>query len=112
MNNELMHDSILECWECRTYCQKTLFNHCLIEGEQHAEINHVKLMIDCIQICQLAADFMVRNSERHYAICRTCAEVCEACAKSCENIDDKKMKECAKICRKCAKSCSKMAKMK
>ena len=109
MNHEQMQNCITQCWQCRHICQETLFNHCLIEGGSHLEANHVKLMTDCIQICQTAADFMTRNSEMHKAICEACAKICEACAKSCEEIDDETMEKCAMICRKCAKTCYEMS---
>ena len=68
-------------------------------------------MTDCIQICQIAADFMTRNSEMHDTICDACAEICDACAKSCAEIDTKEMDECAKACEMCADSCREISAM-
>ena len=99
-----------ECRDCFTTCQETLFNYCLPKGGKHSEAEHVKLMIDCIQICQTASDFMARGSKLHASVCNSCAEICEACAKSCENIGGEEMKKCAEVCRKCAESCRKMCK--
>lgn len=99
---------INECWKCRNHCQETLFNYCLNKGGAHVEAAHVKLMFDCIQVCQLAADAMTRCSVMHHAICLTCAETCEACAESCEAINDNVMKKCAQMCRSCAQSCREM----
>jgi hypothetical protein len=109
---EDMRQCIETCWECRHECQTTLFNHCLVMGGKHVEPEHVKLMADCIQICQLAADAMVRQSPMHADICATCAKICDACAESCEGIDSVEMKNCAKICRKCADDCREMGGMK
>jgi hypothetical protein len=100
------------CWECRTECQETLYNHCLPMGGKHVEAEHVKLMIDCIQACQTAADFMVRGSKLHASECAACADVCEACAKSCEKVGGEEMKKCAEICRRCAQSCRDMSQMR
>lgn len=104
------------CWECRTECQKTLYNYCLDEGGDHAESEHVKLMADCIEICQTAADFMVRNSPLHASVCAACAEVCEECAESCEQIgeqeEDEQMEQCAETCYRCAESCREMGSMR
>lgn len=109
--SELKH-CIQLCWECRDTCQTTLFNHCLKEGGHHVAEDHVKLMADCIQICQASADFMTRDSAMHASVCAACADVCEACAKSCEAMDDDVMKACAETCRKCAAECREMGKMK
>lgn len=81
-------------------------------GGKHAEAEHVKLMLDCIQACQTAADFMTRGSRFSAAQCIACAEVCEACAKSCDSIGGEEMKNCAEICRRCAKSCRDLSQMK
>lgn len=106
------HDCIQRCWECRDECQKTLFIYCLKMGGEHVEQDHVRLMADCMQACQTAADFMVRNSPLHAVECAACAEVCEACAESCLRMDDEEMKHCADICLQCAASCREMGQMK
>ena len=110
--NSNMKDCIELCWECRTACQNTLFTHCLEEGGAHLESGHVRIMADCVQICQAAADSMTRNSPVHQAICAACAEICEACAVSCEELEGEHMKKCARLCRDCADSCRTMGEMK
>lgn len=100
------------CWVCRTQCQEILVQHCLQMGGAHVEQNHVKLMLDCIEMCQTAADFLDRDSALHPQICEACAKVCEACAESCQKIESEQMKKCAEICRQCAESCRKMGRAK
>ncbi len=100
------------CWECRNECQKTFFHDCIEHGGKHVEASHVRLMTDCIQACQTAADFMTRDSSLSAAQCAACAEVCDACAESCERIGGEEMKRCAEVCRRCAQSCRDMGKMK
>lgn len=102
--NELK-DCITACWDCRTICQKTLFNHCLEMGDAHSSTEHVRLMVDCMEACQVAADFMTRKSDLHPSMCAACAEVCYACAISCEDFDDEAMQACAQLCRECAEMC-------
>lgn len=110
--NEDMKDCTQLCWECRAECQETLFNHCIEEGGKHVAPEHVRLMADCIQICQTAADFMTRNSALHLTVCAACADICEACARSCEKIGGEHMNRCAELCRRCAASCRTMSKMR
>jgi len=107
--NQANKDCIEICWECRTECIKTLYNHCLPMGGKNAESEHVKIMTDCIQACQTAADFMVRGSNLYMSECVACADVCEACAESCEKIGDEEMQRCAEVCRRCAKNCRDMS---
>ena len=108
------HDNMQKCTklcgDCHTECQEMLFNYCLPTGGKHVEAEHVKLMTDCIQACQAAADFMSRNSKFYASECSACADVCEACADSCDRLGDEKMKRSAEICRKCAQSCREMGK--
>jgi hypothetical protein len=105
-----MRACIQHCWDCRDTCQATLYNYCLAQGGHHVGQAHVRIMEDCIQVCQTAADFMTRGSELHMAVCAACADVCEACAESCEMMDDDEMNACAKVCRTCAASCREMSK--
>lgn len=96
-----------DCTQCHRACLETLTQMCLIEGGRHAEASHAVLMLDCAQICQAAADFMLRGSPQHTLTCRVCAELCRRCAESCEELGD--MDRCAEICRDCAQSCQQMA---
>lgn len=107
-----IQECIEVCWKCRDACQNTLYGHCLPKGGTHAEAEHVKLMTDCIQACQVAADFMTRDSRLHSSECAACAEICDACAQSCEHLGDAEMKRCAEICRRCAARCREMGKVR
>lgn len=105
-----MRACIRECEQCHSECLETV-QHCLRKGGRHAEAEHVRLLLDCAEICQTSANFMTRGSDLHVETCRACAAVCEACAESCERMaDDPQMKRCAEACRSCAKSCQQMAK--
>ena len=108
LNHVQLQKCIEACWNCRHACQKTLFGHCLPIGNVHMDEIHVKLMTDCIEICQLTADFMTRQSDFHAALCEVCADICEACAKSCERVGDEAMMRCGEACRACAQSCRTM----
>ena len=107
-----MDDCIRQCWECRDVCQDMLYVHCLPMGGKHAAAEHVRLMVDCIQACLTAADFMRRGSRLHASVCSACADICEACADSCDRIGGEDMKRCAETCRACAKSCRETSNMK
>ncbi|WP_220452067.1 four-helix bundle copper-binding protein [Meiothermus luteus] len=105
-----MQACIEACGECHDVCLTTV-QHCLQHGGQHVEPAHMTIMMDCVQICETAKDFMLRGSRLHAQVCRACAEVCEACAQSCEAIDDPDgaMRACADACRRCAQECRRMA---
>lgn len=100
-----LRNCVEACWACRDSVQKTLFHHCLAMGGAHTEQTHVQAMFDCIQMCQIAADFMTRESQAHGCICRACAEVTRQCAQSCIDIGGDEMEECAVKCMSAAKCC-------
>ena len=52
------------------------------------------LMLDCVQLCLTAADFVLRQS-RHYA------HPCRECAEAFERME---IRDCAAICHRCAES--------
>src|SRR3546814_3536084 len=71
------------CQKCHDTCLETLVGHCLPMGGKRVEQAHVRLMLDCIDICRTSADFMRRSSPMHTLTCAAFAELCEACAKRC-----------------------------
>jgi len=103
-----VQECIVECDSCHDVCVETI-GYGLAAGGRLADAAHLTLLMDCAQICQTAADFMLRGSTLHTSTCRTCAEVCEACARSCERLDSPEMRTCADACRRCAESCRAMA---
>lgn len=104
-----MRDCIQECQSCHAVCLETV-QHCLQKGGEHAAAEHIRLMLDCVEICQTSANFMLRGSDLHMHTCGTCAEVCDRCAQDCERMaDDEMMRRCAEACRRCAASCRQMS---
>jgi len=84
--------------------------HCLDKGGKHAESRHIGLLLDCAEICQTSANFMLRGSDQHPSACAICAEVCERCAARCDQLGNEDfMRRCAEACRRCAQSCREMA---
>lgn len=107
----MMSDCVAECEKANRACLETL-RYCLERGGSHAAPAHVRMLMDCAEICQVTANFMLRGSAVHGIACGACAEICNLCADTCETFSgDSKMAECADICRTCAKSCREMAKM-
>lgn len=109
--NQEMQNCIDSCQSCHEVCLETIA-HCLEMGGEHAAPNHIRLLQDCVQICQTSADFMIRGSDLHAAVCGVCADVCERCANECERLSQEEgdiMARCAEECRRCAESCRQMS---
>jgi len=107
-----MQQCIQNCTECHRVCLETVA-HCLSMGGKHASPEHIRLLLDCAQICQTSVDFMIRGSNLHTLTCGVCAEICQRCADECEQMadGDAQMQRCAEVCRRCAESCRQMAAM-
>ena len=104
-----LEQCIDNCQQCHETCLRTI-SYCLEQGGRHAEASHIRLMLDCAQICATSADFMIRGSDLHRLTCGACAEVCDRCAEDCARMgDDETMRHCADACRRCADSCNRMA---
>ncbi len=108
--NISMQECISNCTACHQSCLE-LVPHCLSMGGEHASPEHIRLLLDCADICATSADFMLRGSEFHHLTCGVCAEICQRCADDCERManGDQKMLACAADCRRCAESCRAMA---
>lgn len=102
-----MESCIQECLDCHKTCLSEAMTHCLEAGGEHVEPEHLRLMMNCAEMCQTSANFMLSGSKLHHLTCGVCAQVCQACAESCEKIEG--MEECAAQCRRCAQSCASMA---
>ncbi|GEO41903.1 hypothetical protein GGE65_005805 [Skermanella aerolata] len=105
-----MDECIRNCTECHTICMKTV-THCLGVGGKHADQGHIRMLLDCAQICATSADFMTRGSPLHRLTCGACAEICQQCANDCERMagGDQQMLQCVEMCRRCSASCRDMA---
>ena len=92
---------------CHITCLKTAAQPSLELGGKHTQAEHFRLMLDCSQICQTTADFLLRGSDMCEIICGACALVCESCAGSCEATGD--LDECVRATRRCAELCRRLA---
>ncbi len=107
--SDAMRECIRNCTQCHDICLETSA-YCLQMGGKHAEAAHLRLLLDCAEICQTSANFMLRGSDLHQRTCAICAEICERCAQDCEQFgDDARMRACADMCYRCAESCRRMA---
>lgn len=102
-----MQSCIAVCSHCHEICLHTAMTHCLAVGGEHVETTHFRLMLNCAEVCQMSANFLLSHSAFHQQITAICSDICEACAKSCEQVGG--MEDCVKACRECAESCRKMA---
>ncbi len=61
------------------------------------------LMLDCSEMCQTAANFLIRDSDHYLRICREAAEICADLMSRCEKVDG--MESVISECGKCVAAC-------
>lgn len=114
--DEEAQDRLLECIEeclnCHVTCTMTV-QHCLASGGELADVNLVGILLDCAELCQVSANFMLRGSPYHPLTCGTCAEICRTCEEGCRSSDesDEQLAHCAEVCATCAELCEAMVEM-
>ena len=109
--HDAMHDCIEKCLNCHAACTMTA-QYSLAEGGPQADPEHVGLLLDCAEIAQTSANFMLRGSPFHAGPCAVCAELCRACETACRTFpEDEQLAECADACAQCAEACERMVEM-
>ena len=106
-----LSDCIDACEQAHRACTESVI-HGMQQGGQVAEWELIQLLLDCADINETAADFMLRSSRLHHLTCQVAAEVSDKCADSCEKLagGDVRLKECAEACRRAATACRKTIK--
>ena len=115
LSHEQAHDDMQECIEeclnCHAVSTMTL-QHCIASGGEITEVNLVGLLLDCAELCQTSANYMLRGSPYHVITCAAAAELCRACEEACRAVsNDEQLTHCADVCAGCADVCDRMAQM-
>ena len=106
--SEEMEECVDHCLAAHRACLDTLTY--LLESSGRGDGRLLKRLMDCAEMSETAAQFLVRGSEIHARVCAVCAEVSAVCAEACEAFaEDAQLRACAEICRRTAASCRSMA---
>jgi hypothetical protein len=104
---------IRQCQDTHAICLQTLRYD--LNANYHGnsgrmvESGHMRLLLDCADMCQTHADMLLRTSSFANRAGELCAEVCQACAEDCERFgEDRQSQDCATACRQAAASCRRM----
>ncbi|MBO0790361.1 MAG: four-helix bundle copper-binding protein [Ktedonobacteraceae bacterium] len=95
----MIEDCTRDCLTCHIVCLDTAMQ--ALQKEKH-DTHHIRTMLDCSEICQTAAHYMLRNSPFYGSICEVCAQICTHCGEMCEKAG---LTDPANACRACAVSC-------
>jgi hypothetical protein len=105
-----------EMAECIDDCNRThqvlltASGHALRHGGAENTAHIIRVMSDCVEMCQTAANFMLRGSPNHKKTCAVNAEFCREVARECARFeDDDVMQKVVEVTTACAESCEQMA---
>jgi hypothetical protein len=73
------------------------------------DAGQIGALLDCADLCRLAASFLTRDSALHPMACALCAEACQRAARDCERLEDESVRRLAAACRRTADWCRRMA---
>jgi hypothetical protein len=104
-SSERMSSCIAACNECNRVCLQHI-EHCLSLGGEHAESEHISMLLTCASVCRVSSELMSIGSDWHATMCDLCAQVCDECADACEELGD--MDDCVAACQECAEQCRAM----
>lgn len=93
-----------ECTRCHQICL-TGSGHVLRQGGDLADARHIRLLSDCVELCETNSNFMLRGSPFAQETAALCAEICRQCADELDGSDDAVIQTCADACRDCAEAC-------
>lgn len=97
-----------ECTRCHQICL-TGSGHVLRKGGAMADARHIRLLSDCVELCQTVSNFLLRGSPFGKRTAELCAEVCRQCAQELGGSDDPVIQTCARACANCAEACEAVA---
>lgn len=108
--SQQMRECIESTSECYTVCAETL-NYSLDGGGSLADEHHLRLLIDCCEVCQTTQNSLLRSSDLGMMLAAVCVEACEKVAESCRRVDgsDEQFAECAEVCDRTADCCRQLA---
>jgi hypothetical protein len=87
----------------------TAAGHALRHGGDENTNHVIRVLSDCVEMCQTAANFMLRGSPNHRKTCGVCGQICREVAGECRRFDDDAMNRVVESAERCAESCEAMA---
>ncbi|NIP81500.1 MAG: hypothetical protein GWM90_20710 [Gemmatimonadetes bacterium] len=97
-----------ECTRTHQVCL-TASGHALRHGGAENTAHVIRVLSDCVEICQTAANFMLRGSPNHRQVCSVSARICREVAEECSVFDDEVMRQVVEVTTACAETCEAMA---
>jgi hypothetical protein len=97
------------CDETRRVCLDAVV-HCLEKGEKHADIQRIRLLLECADAAWINSQSMQKRARIDAGDEAACTRICIECARACQSgAVDEVLTACAEACWRCASACSVLA---
>lgn len=104
-HSQIAKDCLVKTDRVRKILEEVM-QYCLVEAGPYSERAVLGSMMDTIEIANLNAKYLLKNSEFRGQSANLCAEICDDCADQCARFsDDNVMVFASEICRECAVIC-------
>jgi len=103
-NREESLRKCLTAYRTSTAC----IQHCLKLGGEHADPDHILILMNTSEICRTFSQFLLSESHYSHELCGITSRICLACADSCDSFDrqeNEMMLECSSACLAFAQTC-------
>lgn len=97
-----------DCTRCHQVCL-TASGHALRHGGDENTNHMIRVLSDCVEACQTAANFMLRGSPNRTKACAMCADICREVVDNTVDSDDPVMQRVSEVATNCAEACEGMA---
>ena len=88
---------------CHATCLQFATFDCMQGNYPRVGPNQFRLMLDCAELCQTAANFLIRDSDHYLRVCREALVICEDLASDCRKFPG--MEAILAACDECVSAC-------
>lgn len=105
---QMVQDCITSCEKCRAACIRAI-THSLEVGAEHARQEHIRLLLDCADVCQVSANFLLRGSPSAGYFCSIGGRLCDRYVREYKGLCG--LEECVAACETAAALCHRMGRV-
>lgn len=101
-------DCITSCEKCRAACIRAVTQSLELGGE-YARREHIRLLLDCAEICQVSVNFLLRGSPSAGYFCSIGGRLCDRYVRNYKGLGG--LDECVVACENAAVLCHKLGRV-
>lgn len=105
---QMFQNCITSCEKCQAACLRAITQG-LETGGEYSRLEHIRLLLDCAESCQVSANFLLRGSPSAGYFCSVGARLCDRYVRDYKRLSG--LEACVAACEKAAALCRQMGKL-